>query len=292
MNLDPSSLADGLRPGLLLGSIGAASALAISIPLLKWPPPVLMRENFRGVRIPVVLGIALVAGATLASLSALVMDPEVLSGRATGSSLLIVVVLGAAGMWDDLRGDERPRGFSGHLGALRGGAVTGGIVKLVVGGMVGLAAGGLASAWDPVSTVLAGAAIALGANLINLFDRAPGRAGKAALLLAIPVGLLTSGAWIASAGGVLGPLVVLMWFDLRERAMLGDAGANPVGGMLGLGVVAFSTLGQVVAVVGLLALNLASERFSFGAAIEGNRFLRALDLVGRRDPEQRPPSLG
>lgn len=287
MNPGTSALLDGLGSGLLLGGIGAAAALAMSIPLMKRPPRALKRENFRGVRVPVVLGVALVAGATVALLGAWVMDLEVQGGRARASSLLIVVILGAAGLWDDLRGDERPRGFSGHLGALRGGAVTGGIVKLVVGGMVGLAAGGLASDWDPVSTALTGAAIALGANLINLFDRAPGRAGKTALLLAIPVGLLASGAWIASAGAVLGPLVVLMWLDLRERAMLGDAGANPVGGMLGLGVVAFPTFGQLIAVALLLGLNLASERWSFGAVIERNRFLKAVDLVGRRDPDRR-----
>lgn len=276
---------------LLLGSIGGVATLAVALLLLGTPPSRLMRKNFRGTHLPVVLGLALIAGATTALVSAFLFDAGI-PGRLKAASLLIAIGLGLAGAWDDLRGDERPRGFAGHLAALRGGVVTGGIVKLLAGGVVGLVAGGLTSGWDLASTVLTGSAVALGANLVNLLDRAPGRAGKAALIMAVPLAVWGSTGWLVAVGAFLGPLLVLLWFDLKERAMLGDAGVNPVGGMLGLGIAAFPTAGQIAAVALLLALNLASERWSFGAAIDRNRFLRTLDLAGRRDPEPPPPSLG
>lgn len=271
---------------ILVGATGGIAALAAALYLLRDPPSRLMRTNFRGTQLPVVLGLALITGAVTALVSTWFFDAGI-PDRMRVAALLIATALGIAGAWDDLRGDERPRGFSGHLGALRGGIVTGGIVKLVVGGVVGLIAGGLTSNWEIVPTMLTGSAVALGANLINLLDRAPGRAGKSALVMAVPLAVWGAAGFVVAGAAFLGPLLVLLWFDLKERAMLGDAGANPLGGMLGLGIVGFPRAGQIAAVALLLGLNLASERWSFGAAIDRNRFLRTLDLVGRRDPDPR-----
>jgi hypothetical protein len=64
--------------------------------------------------------------------------------------------------------------------------------------------------------------------------------------------------------------------------MLGDAGANPLGGVLGLGLAtALDGRGRVVAVLVLVLLNGLSERYSFSRAIERTPVLRQLDLLGR-----------
>ena len=76
------------------------------------------------------------------------------------------------------RGDERPRGFKGHLGAA--GAIHRRLVKLVAGAVCGTAAGALVSVGGRDRRDRAVPLVALGANLVNLFDRAPGRAGKVA----------------------------------------------------------------------------------------------------------------
>jgi UDP-GlcNAc:undecaprenyl-phosphate GlcNAc-1-phosphate transferase len=130
-------------------------------------------------------------------------------------------------------------------------------------------------------------AIALTANLVNLLDLRPGRALKAYSLLAvvgaIPVMLVASHAealvWLVLS---LGPVAAVWRLDLSERAMLGDAGANAAGALAGWFIaLTFSPwfLGGYVALV--LALNLASEKISFSAVIEGNPVLSWLDGLGR-----------
>jgi UDP-N-acetylmuramyl pentapeptide phosphotransferase/UDP-N-acetylglucosamine-1-phosphate transferase len=77
--------------------------------------------------------------------------------------------------------------------------------------------------------------------------------------------------------------------DLRERMMLGDTGANVLGGVLGLVVVleCSRTTRNVVLVV-LILLNLVSERVSYSAVIEKVPPLRWLDQLGRAKPEVNP----
>jgi hypothetical protein len=271
---------------------GATAQLLVRFRLIS-PPKSLLRTNVRGVVVPAVLGGPLVMSALLALLCVAVL--AALNWEGAGdedmafATSVLLATMGAAGAWDDRRGDERPRGFGGHLSALRGGALTGGLVKAVVGAAAGAAAGWIVGG-DVAEAVSIALLVALTANLINLFDRAPGRAGKVALLVALPLVLFGSPSWAVMAGAPLGALAACLPFDLSERAMLGDAGANPVGAVLGLGLAtSLSGAGRVVAIVLLVALNLASERWSFSRVIAGNRVLRALDEVGRRPGIPDPP---
>jgi hypothetical protein len=80
----------------------------------------------------------------------------------------------------------------------------------------------------------------------------------------------------------LGPVLVVWRYDLGERAMLGDAGANAAGALAGFLLAWRSPLWLLaVLVVVLLALNVASERVSFSEVIERVGFLRWLDGLGR-----------
>jgi len=109
------------------------------------------------------------------------------------------------------------------------------------------------------------------ANLLNLLDLRPGRALKVALLCALPV------SWV-----VLGTAFGLLPWDLRERVMLGDGGANSLGAALGVAlatVLPLLALAAVAAVV--VALTLASERVSFTRVIERTPPLRWADRLGR-----------
>ena len=70
--------------------------------------------------------------------------------------------------------------------------------------------------------------------------------------------------------------------DLRERVMLGDTGANVLGGVLGLVVVLeCSRTSRNVIFVVLIALNLLSELVSFSRVIERVPPLRWFDRLGR-----------
>lgn len=264
-----------------LGALAAAAATVfLTPPAIRRAPARLQRTNVRGRMVPAILGIPVVAGASAGLLVAALALPEV-DRRALAAVALILVMMGAAGWWDDLRGDERERGFRGHLGALARGRVTGGTVKIVAGLVTGVAVALLVEEGTADRVVVA-LVVPLGANLANLLDRAPGRAGKVALVLLI-VGAAAAPPGVGGAlGPVLGALLAALGWDLAERGMLGDAGANPVGAVAALGAALALDGGALwILLALLLAANLASERWSFSAGIERSRKLKWLDMLGR-----------
>jgi UDP-GlcNAc:undecaprenyl-phosphate/decaprenyl-phosphate GlcNAc-1-phosphate transferase len=271
---------------LLAGAIsGAVMTVAISRPLLSHPSGAAVRRiNVNGREVPVILGVPVLAG-SLAGLGCALVALRLAGAsdplRVGAACCVVVVLLWAAGTWDDRRGDERERGFAGHLGAARHLQLTGGLVKLSTGVIAGVIAGALVA--QGATIVEVALLVALAANAINLFDRAPGRAGKVALITMLPLVALGRASWAVVSAGAIASLAAVLPADLRERAMLGDAAANPVGGVLGLGLaVSLSAAWRVVAIVILLALNLASERWSFSRAIDRIGFLTRLDQLGRR----------
>ncbi len=223
-------------------------------------PPALRRTNFRG------NPVSLIAGPVAVLL--LVLGSLLLGAWAAA---LAAGLAGAAGVYDDLRGDGSARGLAGHLRALARGRVTTGAVKVLVVGLAGVAAGvllyGLSARGFVAAVVVAGTA-----NLLNLFDLRPGRALKVALLVALP-----ALAWL-----VAGVAAGLLPGDLRERTMLGDGGANALGAALGVALaerVPSLWLWLIAAVV--VALTLASEAVSFSRVIDRVPPLRWADRLGR-----------
>jgi Glycosyl transferase family 2 len=167
-----------------------------------------------------------------------------------------VSAVAALGLADDLWSGQE-RGIRAHLAARR----TTGILKLVGIPAVGLAA---------TRSLSGGLLVAGCANLMNQLDTKPGRAMKAytvaALALRAPLGIAV----------LLGP------YDLRERVMLGDAGSNALGALLGLkSVDVIRGRGRWVAALAVAGLNIVGERRSLGELIERTPILRELDAWGR-----------
>ena len=167
-----------------------------------------------------------------------------------------VAPVAAIGLVDDLwSGPER--GVRAHLRARR----TTGMLKLLA-----------IPAWALVRTRSGSAALVVGlaANLLNQLDTRPGRALKAYVAAAPALGAPLAGA------------VILLPYDLREMAMLGDAGSNALGALVGLkSVDRFTGRGRWGAIGVLAGLNLLGELRSHGAAIERTPLLRELDRLGR-----------
>jgi UDP-N-acetylmuramyl pentapeptide phosphotransferase/UDP-N-acetylglucosamine-1-phosphate transferase len=157
-------------------------------------------------------------------------------------------------------------------------------------------AGGL-SAPHPVDMVINAGLIAGGANLLNLFDLRPGRAIKVAAASGVLLAATDAGDARRSdypfrktivLAPPLGAALALLPDDLRERAMLGDGGANALGALLG--AAAAATLprpARAGLLAGITALTLASEKISFTKVIERTPPLRWLDMLGRRPPRPR-----
>lgn len=253
---------------------GAATARGSYRLLAALDAPGWRRRNYRGLEVTLAAGPALVAGTVV---GAAVASPA--GGAPVLRALLIAVgPAAAAGGYDDLFGSPRARGLRGHLRALRDGTVTSGIVKIVgIGAGAGLAAGRLGGPRYDVA--VATGLIAGTANLLNLLDLRPGRAAKVAVLLGVP--LVAAGAgW--PAAGAIGAAAGLLPIDLRERGMLGDAGANALGAALGVALAARAgRRGRTLSMMAVGALTLASERVSFTSVIDATPPLRWLDQLGR-----------
>jgi UDP-GlcNAc:undecaprenyl-phosphate/decaprenyl-phosphate GlcNAc-1-phosphate transferase len=145
----------------------------------------------------------------------------------------------------------------------------------------GASAGALRAAPD---VLLGGAVVASLANLVNLFDLRPGRAIKVGLLLGGPA-LVQPGPAGVIAAAPLGTAAALANDDLGERSMLGDCGANALGALIGVAVLArYDRIGRLAHLIAATGLTLASEKVSFTRVIEQTPVLQRLDAVGRRPP--------
>jgi UDP-GlcNAc:undecaprenyl-phosphate GlcNAc-1-phosphate transferase len=247
------------------------------------------RINHRGEPVTLLEGPAVVAGSAIA----LAVAPGV-PIRLRAAGVVATVGCGALGAYDDLAGSGDARGLRGHLRALRSGEVTTGAVKVLGIGTVGVLAAALAGRPTPprrneggwvLDVLLGGAVVASLANLVNLFDLRPGRAIKVTVALAGPATVQPGPAGTIAAVPVGAALGVLPE-DLGERAMLGDCGANALGALIGVAVLArYGRIGRFAHLAGATALTLASERVSFTDIIERMPALRRLDALGRRSQE-------
>jgi UDP-GlcNAc:undecaprenyl-phosphate/decaprenyl-phosphate GlcNAc-1-phosphate transferase len=273
----------------------AATVARLSYTLLRAKPPAgrktWTRTNHRGEPITLLEGPAVTIGAVAGVLAG---NP---GHRTAIAAAMAGVVAAGFGGYDDIAGNGDHRGFRGHISALRDGELTTGAVKLAGIGVTGLAAAVIArrapnvggehrrGAGSPVLAVadvfIDAGLIAGGANLLNLFDLRPGRAIKVAG---------AAGAILALAGGSgpettapLAAAAALLPEDLAERSMLGDAGANALGAMLGVAAAAsLSRPAKVATLAVVTGLTAASEVVSFTRVIERTGPLRWVDMLGRR----------
>ena len=199
--------------------------------------------NHRGLRLPLV-GVLVALGGS----------------GATARARTGVASIALLGLADDLwSGPER--GFRAHLAK---GSTTG-VAKALGIPLVALAT---------TRSLRKAALVALAANGLNQLDTRPGRALKA---------FVAGAALVRGDAAQYLPMAVLLApYDLREMTMLGDAGSNALGAVLGFGSVGKLTArGQILCIAGLAALTAAGEARSLGALIERTPILRELDVMGR-----------
>jgi len=245
----------------------------------------LARPNYRGVNLNPTLGLAVAAsglGVIMWSLAA-----RALAGRWEDRFDVYLWVLSAcllvlaAGFLDDLA-EGGARGLKGHLESTLKGRPTTGLVKV----LAGLAAGVLVVTGLPSRqwwVMAAGVVMMAGCtNVWNDLDVAPGRAGRTFVYFALVIPFV-------SATSVPQALMFVLLFaelpalryDLLEKGMLGDAGANLLGLVVGMGLYAvLPSWWVVVAALAVVLLNVVGETVTFSKVIANVPVLRWFDQLG------------
>jgi UDP-N-acetylmuramyl pentapeptide phosphotransferase/UDP-N-acetylglucosamine-1-phosphate transferase len=274
--------------------LGLASAAIVARPLLR-----ALREgghtklNYRDRALPYPFGVLVAAAALLAliplTLLARLASTDVFEPRALPIALYALGVL-LLGLIDDaLAGDRlgsggepRHRGWRGHGGAALRGELSTGVLKAA--GSLGLALFAMSYlGLSDARWLLAAGVLVLATNVFNLLDLRPGRSAKAFVLLG--AGLLIGSRSLRplwTIGLFAAPALVAGLYDLRERSMLGDTGANLIGALAGLWLVlTLSGIGQLIALALLALITLYAELRSISALVERVPVLRELDSWGR-----------
>ncbi len=241
-----------------------------------------VRPNFKGEKIPLAAGVVFFISMVGAVLPLFFLWP---TGLREHAILYLLAMAGATflGLMDDFWGSREASGLMGHFKALLHGRLTTGALKALGGGVLALI---LAvqlypgNIWRILDSALI---IALSVNLINLFDLRPGRAGKVFILLyliLLPAALGSPEAVMATM--TLGVLLAFLPADFKARAMMGDAGSNTLGIVIGLTAVAsldgYFRTGYLAA---LVIIHIITERYSLTRIISGNVVLNYLDMLGR-----------
>jgi UDP-GlcNAc:undecaprenyl-phosphate/decaprenyl-phosphate GlcNAc-1-phosphate transferase len=273
---------------LLLALAGAAALAPGLLGALQSGAHV--KPNYRGHALPFPLGVLVLAAAVCALVPLLLLE-RLASAEVFHPEFLPIALYGigviALGLLDDvyggsLAGTPAPRGWRGHARAVLRGELSTGALKAV--GSLGLAL--LAMSYLNLSDgrwLLAAGVLVLATHFFNLLDLRPGRSVKAFVLLG--AGLVigsTDARPLWSLGLFAGPALVAGFYDLRERAMLGDSGASLLGALAGLWLVlTLSGVGQLIALGLLAAVTLYGELRSISELVERTPLLRELDSWGR-----------
>ena len=256
----------------------------------RWAGRIFPRAvNYRGETISVWLGSAVVWAIVLGGLTLQLPSRPRVEGISPDEAELVwflpaFLLVWAVGMYDDYR-PGRTRGVVRQLAALRHGVLSPGAIKmagiLVAAGVVAWGLGARGARLALAVPVIAGSA-----NLWNLLDVAPGRALKWFVPAALILLVAGDGPLIEVVmAPTLAATAVALVIDLLEWSMLGDGGANPLGFVVGVGLLlTLSVTGLAIALGAILALHVVAETVTLTRVIRAVPPLRWFDDLGRRSP--------
>jgi UDP-N-acetylmuramyl pentapeptide phosphotransferase/UDP-N-acetylglucosamine-1-phosphate transferase len=254
-----------------------------------------VKENFRKETVPAALGLVFpltfpIVLLVFQSLKYFGLSQVLKSGEFY-AFLFFITGLGLLGLADDILKDDQEKGFRQHLKRLWQGKLTSGGLKAVFGFLfsiifaIGIWITTGEAWWLLVPRILVGA---LSPNILNLFDLRPGRAIKVLLFgffLLFITSLIKSGLnpMLYLIASIIGGVLAYFPLDLQARGMLGDTGANFLGGVFGGIVVLDGSIDLLLIVLMvLIILQIIAEKVSFTKIIEENKFLKFIDDLGRK----------
>ncbi len=199
--------------------------------------------------------------------------------------LIGIIFLAITGLIDDIWGNKNIKGLKGHISQLIKGNITTGMLKAFVGIIISFiyALNFSISVYELLVNFIV---LLLFINTLNLFDLRPGRCCKVFFVL---IGFILVFAVINKRyqeaiymAVVLAVVLPYFFYDIKSKTMLGDAGSNLLGFIVG-----FSTLITIplylktLLAVGLVLLHWYTEKISLTEVIENSNILKFLDNLGR-----------
>ena len=267
---------------IMLFCIGVAVTL-LTIPMMSkmLAENGMIRPNYRGEQIPVSMGICFIPALVINSIILLYCNVD--SERLLKIYMLLFGIMSMcfAGIIDDSIGNRDVTGLKGHFKALIHGKLTTGGFKALLGGFVGLL---ICVSFDrTIPGIIVGTlVIALSTNLMNLLDLRPGRAIKVYLFISLILFIFGSIFEREMMALILPAVIAYFYYDLKAKAMMGDAGSNVLGVSIGIFIVtSYSLSVQVFWLVLLVAVHVVAEKFSITKLIEKNFILDYIDKLGR-----------
>jgi len=216
-------------------------------------------NNYRGQPILTATGIWLALSFVLGSLPLLIWSRDLIFFWFFLLSITFI------GFLDDII-LEKAKGLKGHLLKLKTGQLTPGILKLV---FIFIFSVGVAFFFKRRYWLIDGLLLSLLANTVNTLDTRPLRA-ISFYLVSLLIGtinnfqsLITTLAWVLAGGSL-----AIYPFERKEATMLGDAGSNLLGAMLGLITWNFTLYTRIALIVLALIWQVLADRYSFSRFLE------------------------
>ncbi|MFW6389639.1 MAG: UDP-N-acetylmuramyl pentapeptide phosphotransferase [Halanaerobiales bacterium] len=238
----------------------------------------LIKNNYKGNLIPAVGGIFFILGSIFYWM--FLIKTITVNKIMIFKYMYLTLVIGSAGLIDDVLGKKNYQGFSGHFSRLISGKITTGLFKAVTSLIAVYLV--IDKSQNYLIQLIEIIIVLLMTNFINLLDLRPGRAVKFFILISLILIVSQNYLYIYFMPLYLITIVYLP-YELKGKIMLGDTGSNTLGVILGYSFIIDRTFSEKLVVLFLLIILTAlSEKYSFSKVIAENKILNWFDYLGRR----------
>lgn len=263
----------------LAGVIGTYSVIPLFKNLLVNSN--IVKPNYKGDMIPVSMGLVFLPMVVLNGILLAFVTNEIENLLYLFMFLFGTISMFFAGILDDIIGNRDVSGLKGHFKSMFKGDLTTGGFKALFGGFVGLIIS-ITISKNLGDIVINTLIVALSTNLMNLLDLRPGRAIKGYLLITSIIFLTITGYVKVLPLLILPNVLAYFNYDLKAKAMMGDAGSNVLGISIGiLMIFGYSIKVRLGWLVFLVLIHILTEKYSLTKIIEKNKFLNFIDKLGR-----------
>ncbi|NLS45090.1 MAG: hypothetical protein GX969_05060 [Firmicutes bacterium] len=272
---------------LACGTIALCFAALIKMPCIELlKSSGLIQRNYAGSIIPTSTGIIFAVSVFPAAMITvklfILTGPEL---QFIFPYLLLVSGSSFAGLIDDAYGLNSHKGLIGHFKASMSKRMpTTGVVKAMIIWIITLISLYLSVKGRPVLFLLFDTAlVGLFANFMNLLDVRPARSAKVFFIILISFFVYDYKSFVGLVPAALtGTILAGLNDELSGVSMMGDAGANLLGAVLGFWVaVSFPVPTKILALLFLIGIHIYTERYSISDIFDTNPILHFLDQLGR-----------